>query len=95
MRSNAPFRSSLYFSGIRLYSAVAALKWCSVSVFGCGMLDTSQRTSAVLQAYRLLAEEMYTKGWDYPLHLGVTEVRSRAAARISDAKASSDVHPAR
>lgn len=23
-------------------------------------------------AYRLLAEEMYTKGWDYPLHLGVT-----------------------
>jgi hypothetical protein len=28
----------------------------------------------MLQAYRLLAEEMYTKGWDYPLHLGVTEV---------------------
>lgn len=25
------------------------------------------------QAYRLLAEEMYAKGWDYPLHLGVTE----------------------
>ena len=24
------------------------------------------------QAYRLLAEEMYTRGWDYPLHLGVT-----------------------
>ena len=48
-----------------------------------------------LQAYRLLAEEMYTKGWDYPLHLGVTEVRCRAAARVSDAKASSDVHPAR
>ena len=27
------------------------------------------------QAYRLLAEEMYAKGWDYPLHLGVTEAR--------------------
>lgn len=27
------------------------------------------------QAYRLLAEEMYAKGWDYPLHLGVTEVQ--------------------
>lgn len=25
-----------------------------------------------VQAYRLLAEEMYKKGWDYPLHLGVT-----------------------
>lgn len=28
----------------------------------------------MVQAYRLLAEEMYKKGWDYPLHLGVTEV---------------------
>ena len=28
----------------------------------------------MVQAYRLLAEEMYTNGWDYPLHLGVTEV---------------------
>ncbi len=26
------------------------------------------------QAYRLLAEEMYAKQWDYPIHLGVTEV---------------------
>lgn len=29
----------------------------------------------MVQAYRLLAEEMYSNGWDYPLHLGVTEVR--------------------
>ena len=28
----------------------------------------------MVQAYRLLAEEMYSNGWDYPLHLGVTEV---------------------
>lgn len=27
----------------------------------------------MVQAYRLLAEEMYKLGWDYPLHLGVTE----------------------
>ena len=26
------------------------------------------------QAYRLLSAEMYAQGWDYPLHLGVTEV---------------------
>lgn len=26
----------------------------------------------MVQAYRLLAEEMYKRGWDYPLHLGVT-----------------------
>ena len=26
------------------------------------------------QAYRLLSEEQYSHGWDYPLHLGVTEV---------------------
>lgn len=30
----------------------------------------------MVQAYRLLAEEMYKKGWDYPLHLGVTEVQT-------------------
>lgn len=28
----------------------------------------------MVQAYRLLAEEQYNNGWDYPLHLGVTEV---------------------
>ena len=26
----------------------------------------------MVSAYRLLAEEMYARGWDYPLHLGVT-----------------------
>jgi (E)-4-hydroxy-3-methylbut-2-enyl-diphosphate synthase len=28
----------------------------------------------MVQAYRLLAEEMYNRSWDYPLHLGVTGV---------------------
>ncbi|XP_078427921.1 4-hydroxy-3-methylbut-2-enyl diphosphate synthase [Wolffia australiana] len=27
----------------------------------------------MVQAYRLLVAEMYVQGWDYPLHLGVTE----------------------
>ena len=27
----------------------------------------------MVQAYRLLSEEMYARDWDYPLHLGVTE----------------------
>lgn len=31
-------------------------------------------------AYRLLAEEQYTRAWDYPLHLGVTGARSRTPA---------------
>jgi hypothetical protein len=31
----------------------------------------------MVQAYRLLAEEQYARGWDYPLHLGVTEARAR------------------
>lgn len=31
----------------------------------------------MVQAYRLLAEEQYARGWDYPLHLGVTEACPR------------------
>ena len=41
----------------------------------------------MVQAYRLLSEEMYLKGWDYPLHLGVTEVKSGLKARHSCAHA--------
>ncbi len=37
----------------------------------------------MVQAYRLLAEEMYSNGWDYPLHLGVTEVRLALSIWIS------------
>jgi (E)-4-hydroxy-3-methylbut-2-enyl-diphosphate synthase len=32
----------------------------------------------MVQAYRLLAEEQYNRGWDYPLHLGVTEAGEMA-----------------
>jgi len=37
------------------------------------------------QAYRLLAEEMYAKGWDYPLHLGVTEAGEGEDGRMKSA----------
>jgi (E)-4-hydroxy-3-methylbut-2-enyl-diphosphate synthase len=29
----------------------------------------------MVQSYRLLAAEQYRMGWDFPLHLGVTEAR--------------------
>eukprot|EP00640_Fibrocapsa_japonica_P000924 CAMPEP_0113943412 /NCGR_PEP_ID=MMETSP1339-20121228/23413_1 /TAXON_ID=94617 /ORGANISM="Fibrocapsa japonica" /LENGTH=652 /DNA_ID=CAMNT_0000948271 /DNA_START=394 /DNA_END=2352 /DNA_ORIENTATION=+ /assembly_acc=CAM_ASM_000762 len=37
------------------------------------------------QAYRLLAAEMYRLGWDYPLHLGVTEAGEGEDGRMKSA----------
>jgi (E)-4-hydroxy-3-methylbut-2-enyl-diphosphate synthase len=39
----------------------------------------------MVQAYRLLAEEMYAKGWKYPLHLGVTEAGEGEDGRMKSA----------
>eukprot|EP00200_Dunaliella_tertiolecta_P003897 CAMPEP_0202345932 /NCGR_PEP_ID=MMETSP1126-20121109/4947_1 /ASSEMBLY_ACC=CAM_ASM_000457 /TAXON_ID=3047 /ORGANISM="Dunaliella tertiolecta, Strain CCMP1320" /LENGTH=729 /DNA_ID=CAMNT_0048937283 /DNA_START=35 /DNA_END=2224 /DNA_ORIENTATION=+ len=39
----------------------------------------------MVQAYRLLAEEMYARGWDYPLHLGVTEAGEGEDGRMKSA----------
>lgn len=39
----------------------------------------------MVQAYRLLAEEMYLRGWDYPLHLGVTEAGEGEDGRMKSA----------
>lgn len=39
----------------------------------------------MVQAYRLLAEEMYKVGWDYPLHLGVTEAGEGEDGRMKSA----------
>jgi (E)-4-hydroxy-3-methylbut-2-enyl-diphosphate synthase len=36
----------------------------------------------MVQAYRLLAAEMYKLGWDYPLHLGLL-VNDKANAFIA------------
>jgi (E)-4-hydroxy-3-methylbut-2-enyl-diphosphate synthase len=38
-----------------------------------------------VQAYRLLVAEMYKLGWDYPLHLGVTEAGQGEDGRIKSA----------
>ncbi len=39
----------------------------------------------MVQAYRLLAHEMYKLGWDYPLHLGVTEAGEGEDGRMKSA----------
>lgn len=39
----------------------------------------------MVQAYRLLASEMYELGWDYPLHLGVTEAGEGEDGRMKSA----------
>jgi (E)-4-hydroxy-3-methylbut-2-enyl-diphosphate synthase len=39
----------------------------------------------MIQAYRLLAQEMYQLGWDYPLHLGVTEAGAGEDGRVKSA----------
>nr|QBP34357.1 plastid 4-hydroxy-3-methylbut-2-en-1-yl diphosphate synthase precursor [Ulva prolifera] len=39
----------------------------------------------MVAAYRLLAEEQYNRGWDYPLHLGVTEAGEGEDGRMKSA----------
>jgi (E)-4-hydroxy-3-methylbut-2-enyl-diphosphate synthase len=39
----------------------------------------------MVSAYRLLSEEMYAKGWDYPIHLGVTEAGEGEDGRMKSA----------
>ena len=39
----------------------------------------------MVQAYRLLAAEMYKLGWNYPLHLGVTEAGEGEDGRMKSA----------
>ncbi|KAJ8616003.1 hypothetical protein MRB53_035375 [Persea americana] len=39
----------------------------------------------MVQAYRLLVAEMFVQGWDYPLHLGVTEAGEGEDGRMKSA----------
>ncbi|XP_023522367.1 4-hydroxy-3-methylbut-2-en-1-yl diphosphate synthase (ferredoxin), chloroplastic [Cucurbita pepo subsp. pepo] len=39
----------------------------------------------MVQAYRLLVSELYVQGWDYPLHLGVTEAGEGEDGRMKSA----------
>lgn len=45
----------------------------------------SSNPLVMIQAYRLLVAEMDKRGWDYPLHLGVTEVGSGEEGRVKSA----------
>jgi len=45
----------------------------------------SSNPKVMVEAYRQLAREMYKRGWDYPLHLGVTEAGGGADGRIKSA----------
>ncbi len=41
----------------------------------------------MIQAYRLLVAEMIKRGWDYPLHIGLTEAGSGQEGRVKSAMA--------
>lgn len=45
----------------------------------------ASNTQVMIQAYRMLAAEMMKLGWDYPLHLGVTEAGEGEDGRIKSA----------
>lgn len=45
----------------------------------------SSNPQVMVNAYRALARKMYELGWDYPLHLGVTEAGGGADGRIKSA----------
>lgn len=45
----------------------------------------SSNPQVMIAAYRLLTEEMHAMGWDYPLHLGVTEAGAGEDGRIKSA----------
>jgi len=45
----------------------------------------SSNPQVMVQAYRKLAEKQYELGWDYPMHLGVTEAGGGADGRIKSA----------
>lgn len=45
----------------------------------------ASNTSVMIEAYRLLVAEMMKLGWDYPLHLGVTEAGEGEDGRVKSA----------
>lgn len=45
----------------------------------------ASNTQVMISAYRLLVEKMYSLGWDYPIHLGVTEAGEGEDGRVKSA----------
>ncbi len=69
---SVPFAPPLPYSGM-VESAFEFAEVCRKHDYHNFVFSMKASNPLVMvQAYRLLAEEMYKKGWDYPLHLGVT-----------------------
>ena len=67
-------------------SAVEYLALCRERGFDPVVVSLkSSNVRVMVQAYRLLAAEMRERGWDYPLHLGVTEAGDDMEGRIKSA----------
>ena len=67
-------------------SAVEYLEMCRERNFDPVVVSLkSSNVRVMVQAYRLLAAEMRERGWDYPLHLGVTEAGDDMEGRIKSA----------
>lgn len=69
-----------------LESALEFAKICRQNNYHDFMFSMKASNPVVMiQAYRLLAAEMFSLGWDYPLHLGVTEAGEGEDGRIKSA----------
>lgn len=67
-------------------SAIEFAKVCRKNDYHDFMFSMkSSNPKVMVQAYRLLVAEMYKLGWDYPLHLGVTEAGQAEDGRIKSA----------
>lgn len=69
-----------------LESALEFARVCRQNDFHDFMFSMkSSNPKVMIEAYRLLVEEMTALGWDYPLHLGVTEAGAGEDGRIKSA----------
>jgi (E)-4-hydroxy-3-methylbut-2-enyl-diphosphate synthase len=69
-----------------LESALEFAKVCRANDYHDFMFSMkSSNPQVMIQAYRLLVAEMIALGWDYPLHLGVTEAGEGEDGRIKSA----------
>ncbi len=69
-----------------VHSALEFLEICHAEQFDQVVVSLkSSNTRVMVQAYRLLANEMDRRSWSYPIHLGVTEAGSGIEARVKSA----------
>ncbi len=69
-----------------VYSAMEFLEICQAENFDQVVVSLkSSNTRVMVQAYRLLCQEMDRRSMSYPIHLGVTEAGSGLEARVKSA----------